>query len=159
MIEPIEIDFTVGCDPERAFEVWTSRTSLWWPVEHTVSAEPGTAVTFEPRAGGRIFERTPAGDEHEWGEVVEWEPPRLLRYRWHIRRERTDATEVEIRFDDHPDGTRVSIVHAGWERLGDLGPRWREVNTMGWDGVLPAYRAACEPEGSTSRLGTEGRTG
>jgi uncharacterized protein YndB with AHSA1/START domain len=88
MIEPIEIDFTVACDREHAFDVWTSRTTLWWPVEHTVSAAPGVAVTFEPRGGGRIFERTPAGDEHEWGEVLAWEPPRLLRYRWHIRRER-----------------------------------------------------------------------
>jgi uncharacterized protein YndB with AHSA1/START domain len=151
MIEPIEIDFTVTCAPAHAFEVWTSRTSLWWPSEHTVSADPDVVVTFEPRTGGRIFERTPAGDEHEWGEVLAWEPPRLLRYSWHIRRERSDATEVEIRFDDDPDGTRVSIVHSGWERLGVLGPRWREVNTMGWDGVLPAYRAGCD-------VVTEGRT-
>jgi hypothetical protein len=156
VIEPIELGFTVGCDPAHAFEVWTSRTALWWPPEHTVSADPDVVVTFEPRAGGRIFERTPAGEEHEWGRILTWEPPGLLRYLWHIRRDRSDATEVEIRFDDDPDGTRVSIVHSGWERLGD-GPRWREINTMGWDGVLPSFRDACRLVGSPDD-GDEGRT-
>ena len=70
MIDPIEIDFTVACSPEHAFDVWTTRTTLWWPVEHTVSAEPDVAVSIEPRVGGRIFERTPAGEEHAWGEVL-----------------------------------------------------------------------------------------
>ena len=158
MIEPIRIDFTVACSPDHAFEVWTSRTTLWWPVEHTVSAEPGLEVTFEPRAGGRVFERAPSGDEHEWGQVVTWEPPHRLRYLWHIRRGRTDATDVEITFRPEEGGTRVSIVHAGWERLGDRARRWREVNTMGWDGVLPAYRAACEraSPGSLGGLGEGG---
>ena len=148
IIEPIEIDFSIACAPQHAFDVWTSRTSLWWPVEHTVSAEPGVVVLFEPRQGGRIFERTPSGEEHDWGEVLTWEPPHLLHYLWHIRRDRADATEVEITFTGNADETKVSIVHRGWERLGDRGPWWREVNTMGWDGVLPAYRAACEEERS-----------
>ena len=49
----IEIDFTVACSPEHAFDVWADRTTLWWPVEHTVSAEPDVAVSIEPRVGGR----------------------------------------------------------------------------------------------------------
>jgi uncharacterized protein YndB with AHSA1/START domain len=157
MIDPIEIELTVACPPEHAFDVWTSRTTLWWPPEHTVSADPSVVLTFEPRVGGRIFERTPGGQEHEWGEVLAWEPPRLLRYLWHIRRDRDDATEVEIRFDDDPEGTKVSIAHSGWERLGDRGPRWREVNTMGWDGVLPAFHDACRLRAPTID-GVEGRT-
>ena len=158
MIEPIEIGFTVACPPGHAFDVWTSRTTLWWPVEHTVSAEEGVTVTFEPRAGGRIYERAPGGEEHEWGEVLAWEPPRLLRYLWHIRRDRPDATEVEIRFEDDVGGTRVWIVHSGWEGLGERGPRWREINTMGWDGVLPAFREACERDASAIEGVAEGRT-
>ena len=77
---------------------------------------------LEGRPGGRIFERTPAGDEHEWGEVTVWEPPTRLGYLWHLRRDRADATDVEIRFVDRGDGsTRVEIVHRGWERLGRRG--------------------------------------
>jgi hypothetical protein len=99
---------------------------------------------FEGRPGGRIFERTPAGVEVEWGEVTAWEPPTLLRYLWHIRVDRSDATEVEIRFADRGDATtQVEIEHRGWERLGARGPSWRDENLGGWNGVLPFYRAAC----------------
>jgi uncharacterized protein YndB with AHSA1/START domain len=75
--------------------VWATRASLWWPHGHSRSGEPGLTVTFEPRPGGRIFERTPGGAEHDWGEVLAWEPPRRLAYLWHIYGPREDATEVE----------------------------------------------------------------
>jgi len=143
VIDPIELQFTVECSPELAFDVWTARTSLWWPVAHTVSADPDLRVTFEPQVGGRIYERTPDGVEHEWGEVLRWEPPHHLSYLWHIRRDRRDATEVMITFAGDSDATSVSIVHRGWERLGDRGSGWRKENEAGWEGVLPDYRRAC----------------
>jgi uncharacterized protein YndB with AHSA1/START domain len=80
-MDPLELSFGVDCPPERAFELWAERTSMWWPHGHSVSGEPGLTVAFEPRPGGRIYERTPAGEEHDWGEVLDWEPPRRLRYR------------------------------------------------------------------------------
>ena len=144
MIEPLRMSFVVDCPADHAFKVWTSRTSSWWPVAHTVSAEPGLQVVFQPLVGGRIFERTPSGTEVEWGRVTAWEPPTRLAYLWHIRVDRTDATEVEINFVDQGDATtRVEIEHRGWERLGSRGPSWRKVNVGGWDGVLPYYREAC----------------
>src|SRR5262249_43002769 len=79
-------------------------------------------VTFEPRPGGRIYERTPGGREHDWGEVLAWEPPRRLVYLWHLRFDRADATEVEVTFTPVEGGTRVRIEHRGWERLGAVGP-------------------------------------
>jgi uncharacterized protein YndB with AHSA1/START domain len=114
---------------------------------HTVSAEPGLEVRFEPRVGGRIFERAPSGAEHDWGEIVAWEPPRRLAYLWHIRRDRADATDVEITFTPRDDGTLVRIVHTEWERLGD-GAAWRDRNVGGWDSVLPACRDACVVQAS-----------
>jgi uncharacterized protein YndB with AHSA1/START domain len=146
MIAPIIHEFTVDCDALHAFDVWTSRTTAWWPVGHTVSAEPGVEIRLEPRVGGRIFERAPDGEEHDWGEIVAWEPPRRLAYLWHIRRDRADATDVEITFTPRGAGTVVRIVHTGWERLGD-GSAWRDRNVGGWDGVLPAYRDACVTHG------------
>ena len=142
-LEPIRMEFEVACDPAHAFDVWTSRTSMWWPPTHTVSGERDLDVVFEPRVGGRIFERTSSGEEHDWGRVVAWEPPSRIVYEWHLRVDRADATEVEIRFADaEPGRTRVEIEHRGWERLGARGEVRREGNFAGWGGLLPHYRAA-----------------
>ena len=78
---------------------------------------------------------------HEWGEVTVWEPPRRLAYLWYLRRDRADATEVEITFAARgPSATRIDIHHRGWERLAD-GPQWRERNVLGWESLLPHYVA------------------
>ena len=143
MIEPLRISFEVSCSPEHAFSTWTQRATLWWPPAHTASHDPDAEIVFDPRVGGRIYERTAAGDEIDWGEITVWEPPRRLVYLWHIATDRGSATEVEIGFVEHGDKTRVQIEHRGWERLGERGPSWRETNQQGWDGVLPAYIAAC----------------
>jgi uncharacterized protein YndB with AHSA1/START domain len=143
VIEPIRIAFEVDCPTAHAFETWTSRIATWWPADHTVSAEAGLTVVLEGRPGGRIFERTREGVEYEWGEVTVWEPPRRLAYLWHLRRDRADATEVEIRFIEHGDsGTLVEIEHRGWERLGAEGETWRDRNHGGWATLLPHFVAA-----------------
>jgi hypothetical protein len=140
MIEPLRLSFQVDCTPEHAFGVWTSRIGQWWPTDHSVSVEPGIDVVLEPRVGGRLFERTPTGQEYEWGEVIVWEPPKRLAYLWHLRRDRADATEVQIDFHDDGDGmTRVEIEHRGWERLGANGSDWRERNQTGWGALIPHF--------------------
>jgi activator of Hsp90 ATPase-like protein len=152
MIEPLRMSFEVECPAGQAFDLWTQRASSWWPVDHTVTAEPGVQVVFEARVGGRVFERTPAGNEVDWGQITIWEPPRRLGYLWHIRTDRADATEVEIRFHDQgEDRTRVEIEHRGWERLGSRGPGWRTVNQAGWNGVLPEYVRVCSRVATTQR--------
>lgn len=143
MIEPLRITLEVGCPPEQAFSLWTRRTSTWWPVSHTVSGHPGLEVVIEPHVGGRIFERTPDGEEHDWGRVTAWEPPRRLGYLWHLRQDRADATEVEITFlPADGRGTRLSIVHRGWDALGARGADQRERNQRGWGGLLGPFQAA-----------------
>lgn len=140
MIDSIRLAFDVQAPPEHAFEVWTARIGRWWPADHTVSGEPDLEITLEPRAGGRIFERTSGGAEHEWGEVTVWEPPTRFGYLWHLRRDRASATDVEIRFVDRGDGTtRVEIEHGGWERLGAEGESWRDRNHGGWATLLPHF--------------------
>ena len=88
MTEPIELRFEVACSPGHAFDTWANRTSMWWPPSHSMSSAPGLVVTFESRPGGRIFERTPDGVEHDWGEILAWEPPRRLVYLWHLGTDR-----------------------------------------------------------------------
>jgi uncharacterized protein YndB with AHSA1/START domain len=143
VIEPIRLSFDVACPVDHAFRTWTEGIDRWWPADHTVTGSDDLTVVLERHVGGRIFERTTGGDELDWGEVTVWEPPTRLGYLWHLRRDRADATDVEIRFVDAGDGTtRVDIIHSGWERLGADGESWRDRNHGGWATLLPHYLAA-----------------
>ena len=133
MTEPLRFSFDVDCPVDHAFRVWTAGIGTWWPADH--SGHGGGRARRRPRAdgvGGRIFERTADGTEHDWGEVTVWEPPDRLAYLWHLRADRADATDVSIRFrpagSAHAGGDRAS----GWERLGARGGSWRERNHQGW---------------------------
>jgi uncharacterized protein YndB with AHSA1/START domain len=142
VIEPIRLSFEVDCPADHAFEVWTARIAQWWPKDHTVSAEDDLEVILEGRAGGRIFERRSSSTERDWGEVTVWDPPNRLGYTWHLNRDRSDATDVDIRFLPQGDATtRVEIEHRGWERLGAEGELWRDRNRGGW-ATLPHFIAA-----------------
>ena len=146
MIEPIRLSFEVDCPLDHAFETWTAGISQWWPKDHTVSVDDDLTVVLEGRPGGRIFERQSSGLEHDWGEVTIWEPPTRLGYTWHLKRDRSDATEVEVRFVASGDtATTVEIEHRGWERLGAGGQDWRDRNVGGWATLLPHYVAAARP--------------
>lgn len=152
MIEPLRMSFDVDRAPAAVFRVWTANFAQWWPTSHTVGGTGDVEVVLEPRLGGRIFERAPDGAVHEWGEITRWEPPHRLGYLWHLRRDRADATDVDIRFVAREGGTRVEIEHRGWERLGADGPGWREANKGGWSGLLPHFIDAVRESGLSERL-------
>ena len=143
MTDPLRFSLDVDCPVDHAFGVWTGRINLWWPADHTVSGRSDSEIVLEPRLGGRIFERTVDGVEHDWGEVTLWDPPRRLGYLWHLRTDRSAATSVEIRFQPATDATtRIEIEHAGWEMLGDNAAQWRDRNRMGWTTLLPHFQTA-----------------
>lgn len=145
MTEPLRIAFDLDCSAEHAFAVWTARIGTWWPVDHTVTGQADADIVLQPGVGGRIYERTADGTEHEWGRVTLWEPPARLAYTWHLLQHPVNATEVEIRFLERGGATvRVEIEHRGWERLGTAGEERRAQNRGGWEALLPYYRAAIE---------------
>jgi uncharacterized protein YndB with AHSA1/START domain len=126
----------VNVPPERAFEVFTSDVASWWPVA-THSVADGTPA-FEPRVGGRLFERV--GDvEHFWGKVVAWDPPHRLALEWKVNPDAAASTDVEITFTPDGDGTLVALVHSGFERLGEKGPEGSGSYGEGWVVVLGRY--------------------
>jgi hypothetical protein len=144
VIEPIRFEFTVDCSAVEAFDTWTRRISIWWPKQHTRSRDPRTSVMIEPRVGGRLFERTSTGEEFDWGSVTIWDRPERFGYRWHITSSPDEATAVEVRFDDIDDGTTlVTILHGGFDRLGDKGPPRRDGNLKYWKTLIPAFVHAC----------------
>lgn len=151
MTSPLRIEFEVDCSAAHAFTTWTARIAAWWPPDHTVSGDPKAVVVLEPGVGGRIYERSPLGPEHEWGTITAWEPPWRLAYSWYLGRDRGDATDVEIRFVTLEHGrARVEIEHRGWESLGQGADSWRERNSSGWQSLLPHVVAAMNNEGTWS---------
>jgi uncharacterized protein YndB with AHSA1/START domain len=143
MTDPLVLEFEVDSPPGHAFDVWTTRCATWWPPSHTVSGDP-TAITFEPRTGGRIVERAPGGDEHDWGQVLEWDPPNRLRYLWHLFFDPSEATEVEVTFNEAGEGTVVRLEQRGWDRLGEAGPPRRTKTEQVWTLIGTRFVEACE---------------
>lgn len=133
-VAPVRREVVVAARPERAFEVFTDQIGTWWPLAtHSVFGVAGH-VAFE---GGRLLERL--GDEvSEWGEVLDWDPPSLLRLTWRPGNPVEQATEVTVRFHAEGDGTRVELVHTGWERHAH-GVAAAENYGEGWPLVLGAF--------------------
>jgi uncharacterized protein YndB with AHSA1/START domain len=142
----------VRCDVDAAFRTWTERIDAWWPKSHSRSGDPCTLVFLEGRLGGRIYERTPEGIEHDWGEVIAWEPPAHLAYYWYLGSGADRPSRVDVRFVSDEQGgapewgprTRVEVSHEGPELLGELWARTSPRFSAGWGAVLPSYAAACE---------------
>jgi hypothetical protein len=70
---------------------------------------------IEPWAGGRVFERTRSGEERERGSVTAWDPPSHLQLTWYPAADRDDRQTIDIDFCVEADGTRVTLIHSGWE--------------------------------------------
>lgn len=139
----LAVSFEVRCSLDHAFTTWTSRIGAWWPRDHTMSGQPDAAIFLQDGVGGRIFERTADGREYEWGEITGWDPPHHLTFSWRLGGTPV-PTEVEIRFLASGEATRVEIEHRGWERMAEAADTWRERNRLGWQSLIPPYRAAVE---------------
>jgi uncharacterized protein YndB with AHSA1/START domain len=130
----------VGSSVGHAFRVFTEGIGGWWPVEsHSVFAEDAETAILEGRVGGRLYERSRDGEEAVWGTVTAWEPPHRIALTWHPGRGEETAQELEVRFTAAGGGTRVELVHSGWERLGERAGEVRARYETGWEPVLGSY--------------------
>lgn len=145
--EPLVVEFEVDAPPAQAFDLWTRRCATWWPSSHTVSGDPA-AIVFEPRSGGRIIERATDGTEHDWGTVLDWQPPTRLRYRWHLFFAPAEATEIEVTFTALRTGTAVRLEQRGFERLGEAGPGRRARTDQAWAALAADFTRAAAPAGA-----------
>ena len=78
---PIRREVVVAAPPQRAFDLFTASVGQWWPMATHSVFGAGATVAFE---NGRLVERR-GEEEAEWGTVLAWEPPHLLRMTWHPR--------------------------------------------------------------------------
>lgn len=133
---------TVAASPEHAFELFTAGVAGWWPLRtHSTSKEKAETVVIDPHVGGRFYERTVDGVEHDWGTVTAWEPPSLFACTWHPGNDPAQAQDLEVRFLPESDGTRVELVHTGWERRADGAEAVKDYE-QGWEIVLGTFAAA-----------------
>ncbi|AYY14200.1 hypothetical protein EF847_17345 [Actinobacteria bacterium YIM 96077] len=111
---------TVHVEPMRAFTLFTADMDAWLPRDPHAFNYPDRAVgvELEPGVGGRWREIWHDGHGYEMGRVLAWEPGErlLLTYR-HRSLPEDLLTEIDIRFDAVPRGTRVTFEHRGLERL------------------------------------------
>ena len=136
-ITPVEIDVVVPCDPARAFDYFTRDIARWWPLAtHSCAEENAASVAFEPRPGGRLVETARDGTEHPWGTVSAWEPGRRVAFSWHPGRDPATAQWIEVAFRPNPAGTRVTLLHGGWESLGERAVASRDGYLTGWRIVI-----------------------
>jgi uncharacterized protein YndB with AHSA1/START domain len=136
-VPPIEKSVLVRCDPARAFQAFTGEIGRWWPLQmFSISQGKARSATMEPREGGRIYETAEDGSTHDWGRVLSWSPPRGFSMTWHPGQPADPHTVVELSFAAEGSGTRVRLVHRGWEALGAAGAAKRGNYDGGWDKVL-----------------------
>jgi DNA-binding transcriptional ArsR family regulator len=124
IIPPITKSYDVRLSPAEAFALFTEDLALWWPVaRHSLSAAADgglpMALVFHGGAQGRIEETQISGATGQWASVTDWAPPHGLTLRWTMGRPDAEATRVKVRLDPAGRGTRMTLVHSGWDALGE----------------------------------------
>jgi len=127
----VQSTIVVEAPIERAFRVFTEDFGSFKPPEHNLLAVEVAETVFEPRAGGRLYDRGVDGSECHWARVLAYEPPNRVVFSWDIsphwqlETDLENTSEVEVRFvSEMPDRTRVELEHRNLDRHG-----------AGWEGV------------------------
>ncbi len=142
---------TVPATVELAFRCFTERFGEWWPQAYTWSQGALREIGIEPGVDGLCFERGPHGFHCDWGRVLAWEPPERITLAWRIGPTRAPqpdparASEVDVCFVPADAGTRVSLLHHGFDRQGDGAEEYRVAmdGPGGWEHILARFAEAC----------------
>jgi uncharacterized protein YndB with AHSA1/START domain len=143
-IAPIIRRIQVKAAPTRAFDLFATHMTQWWPKGGTIAKAPHAAIILEPQPGGRWFERDADGNETHWGHVLAWEPPSRLLLAWQINTtwgyDPNLVTEVELTFAPADGGgTLVTLEHRHLERFGADAARHAERLGDGWPTRLAEF--------------------
>jgi hypothetical protein len=111
---PITHEYALACTAERAFTVYAGRIGEWWDPRYTANADTLRAVTIEPRVGGRVYATHDDIGEHEWGEVIVWEPGRRLVHTFTLAQDPQHPSEVAVELVPADGGCTLRFAHGGW---------------------------------------------
>jgi uncharacterized protein YndB with AHSA1/START domain len=122
----IRHEIVVQAPIARAFSVFTDGMGTFKPPEHNMLSVDIAETVFEPRDGGRVYDRGVDGSECHWARVLAYEPPDRvviswdISPRWQIETDLDKTSEVEVRFiAEGPERTRVELEHRNLDRHGD----------------------------------------
>src|SRR5918996_1656800 len=112
----IRTEIVVRAPIERAFRVFSEQFDKIKPREHNMLEVDMAESVFEPRAGGRVYDRGVDGSECQWARVLTYEPPDRIVFtwditpRWQIETDLARTSEVEVRFiAETAERTRVEL--------------------------------------------------
>ena len=117
---------------ERVFAAWTDARQLqaWWGPPGVTCPE----AEVDLRIGGvyRIANRLPDGTV-AWitGRFQRIDPPHELVFSWRFEGGPEGESQVTVRFEPHPEGTEVVVLHEGV-----LSDAVRAEHERGWEGCL-----------------------
>jgi uncharacterized protein YndB with AHSA1/START domain len=122
----VQTSIVVEAPQEKAFRFFTEDIGKWWPPEHHILDGELAEMVFEPRVGGRIYDRATNGNECHWSRVLAYEPPNRvvvswdIALDWKIETDPSKSSEIEVRFIPEGDNrTRVELEHRNLDRHGD----------------------------------------
>ena len=129
---------------ERAFQVFTEDFDQVKPREHNMLQVDISETVFEPRVGGRVYDRGVDGSEYQWARVLAFEPPNRVVFswdlspQWQIESDLERTSEVEVRFiAETAERTRVELEHRNLDRHGE---GWEDArDAVGGEGGWPLY--------------------
>jgi uncharacterized protein YndB with AHSA1/START domain len=140
----VQKQIVVEAPLERAFSVFTEEFDSIKPRDHNMLDVDIAESVFEPREGGRIYDRGVDGSECQWARVLAYEPPDRLVFswdinpQWQVESNLEKTSEVEVRFiAETPERTRVELEH---RNLGRHGEGWEGMREgVGSEGGWPLY--------------------
>ena len=133
-------EIEIAAPPERIFQalVDSAQVLQWWTGEDCQIE----SFSLEPRKGGRwAYDTKPTKLDingvskfHCDGEVLEYNPPRVLSYTWTANWHDRPAQRTVVRWElaASKGGTLVRVTHSGLAQL----PVARKDYSGGWPGVL-----------------------
>jgi DNA-binding transcriptional ArsR family regulator/uncharacterized protein YndB with AHSA1/START domain len=140
----VRTQIVVEAPIERAFSVFTEDFDKIKPREHNLLGVDIAETVFEPRVGGRIYDRGVDGSECHWARVLAYEPPDRVVFswdispQWQVEADLEKTSEVEVRFiAETSERTRVELEHRNLDRHG---AGWEaERDAVGGEGGWPLY--------------------
>ena len=111
-LDPIVAEITVPVTITEAFVGFTAQMGEWWDPAAQPRAAHVHRHRHRPRRAGR--DRCTASEQYVWGRVMKWDPIGHYTQEFWLGHPEEEATVLDVRFTEAPEGTLVRLVHSGW---------------------------------------------